>query len=189
MDLSLRNLPNIITGLRLIAVPVFVVLMLEPTPTVSLIATALFVVASLSDWLDGYLARRYKAESVLGTMLDPLADKLLVMAALVLLAAETVEPRVPVWMVVVLLTRDMVVDGLRSVAAIKGLVVPASRWAKHKTAWTMLAITFLLVRYPYPVFGHLVNFHEAGIAFLWIALFHSVVTGVGYAGALRKCFD
>ena len=140
-----RRLPNILSVLRLLAVPLFVVLLIDPTPTARLWATSIFVVASITDWLDGYIARIYKAESILGTLLDPLADKILVMAALVMLAAVPHEPRVPAWIVVVLLSREFLVTGLRGVAAVKGIVVPASRWAKHKTAWTMLSIVFLLV--------------------------------------------
>ncbi len=189
MNSTLRKLPNIITGLRLLVVPFFVLLLLEPTPARNLAAAIVFVVASVSDWLDGYLARRYHAESVLGTMLDPLADKLLVMAALVMLAADTIEPRVPAWIVVVLLSREMIVTGLRSVAAVQGLVVPASRWAKHKTAWTMLAISFLLLRHPYELFGMPIHCYVAGTIFLWLALGFSVITGFAYAGSLRKCFD
>ncbi len=183
-----KKLPNILTGLRLLAVPVFVVMLIDPTPTRNLLATGLFMVASFTDWLDGYLARAYKAESILGKMLDPLADKLLVMSALVMLCSSTGGTRVPAWMVVVLLSREMVVTGLRTIASVQGIVVPAGRWAKHKTAWTMLAIVFLLVHHPYDIFGILVNFHLAGMVFLWIALFYAVTTGVGYAVALKKLF-
>jgi len=183
-----KKAPNILTGLRLLAVPVFVILLIDPTPLRNLFATALFVIASFTDWLDGYLARVFQAESILGKMLDPLADKLLVMAALVMLCAIPQEPNVPAWMVVVIISRDLLVSGLRSVAAVKGIVVPAGRFAKHKTAWTMLAILFLLIRQPYSVAGVLVNFYLAGMVFLWIALIISVVTGLGYSVQLRKVF-
>ena len=86
--------------MRLLAVPVFVFLLIDPTPASSLWATGIFIAASVTDWLDGYLARIYHAESILGTLLDPLADKILVMSALVMLASVTTEPRVPAWMVV-----------------------------------------------------------------------------------------
>lgn len=183
-----RRAPNILTFLRILAVPVFVGLLVDPTPQSNLWATAIFVVASLTDWFDGYIARLYKAESILGTLLDPLADKILVMAALVMLAANPQVPRVPAWMVVVILGREFLVSGLRSLAAVKGVVVPASRWAKHKTAWTMVAIFFLLIDEPYEIFGALVNFHLAGMVFLWLALFFTVTTGADYAVKLRKMF-
>ena len=184
-----KRLPNILSVLRLLAVPVFVLLLIDPTPQSRLWASGIFMVASITDWLDGYIARVYKAESILGTLLDPLADKVMVMAALVMLAASPHEPRVPAWMVVVLLAREFLVTGLRSLAAVKGMVVPASRWAKHKTAWTLLAIVFLLVDEPYDVFSQPVNFYIAGMVFLWIAVLYSVGTGVDYAVKLRKVFD
>ena len=184
-----RRLPNILSVLRLLAVPLFVILLIDPTPTARLWATFIFVVASITDWLDGYIARIYKAESILGTLLDPLADKILVMAALVMLAAVPHEPRVPAWIVVVLLSREFLVTGLRGVAAVKGIVVPANRWAKHKTAWTMVAIIFLLIDEPYMVFGVPINFYLSGMVFLWIALFFTVTTGMQYAVQLRKVFE
>lgn len=183
-----RRAPNVLTVLRLLAVPVFVILLIDPTPQGNLWATAVFIIASLTDWLDGYIARLYDAESILGTLLDPLADKILVMAALVMLAAVPSEPRVPAWMVVVLLSRELIVTGLRSLAAVKGTIVPASRWAKHKTAWTLFAIICLLIDEPYNFFGMLVNFHISGMVFLWIALFFSVTTGIHYAVKLRAMF-
>lgn len=183
-----RRIPNILTMLRVLLIPVFVFLLVDPTPDSSLWATGIFIVASVTDWLDGYLARIYHAESILGTMLDPLADKLLTTAALVMLAAAGPAQRIPAWIVVALLSREMVVTGLRSVAAIQNIVVPASRWAKHKTAWTMLALVCLLIGKPYLVFGLEVNFYLSGMVFLWLALVFSVTTGIGYAISLRKMF-
>ncbi len=183
-----RRIPNILTLLRLFAVPFFVVLLIDPTPARDLWATVLFLVASATDWLDGYIARLYKAESILGTLLDPLADKILVMAALVMLAAIPSGPRIAAWMVVVLLARELIVTGLRSLAAVQGTVVPASWWAKHKTAWTFIAIVCLLIEEPYEIFGTLINFHLAGTIFMWIALILSVGTGIDYAVKLRRMF-
>lgn len=183
-----RRAPNFLTFLRLIAVPVFVWLLVDPTPQGSLWATVVFIVASVTDWLDGYIARIYRAESILGTLLDPLADKILVMAALVMLCAVPDEPRVPAWMVVALIAREFLVSGLRSLAAVKGIVVAASKGAKHKTAWTMIAIICLLVDQPYEIYGTLVDFHLAGMVFLWIALVLSLWTGADYAVKLRTMF-
>ena len=185
----LKRLPNVLSILRILVVPLFVMLLVSPTPQSRLWACAIFIVASITDWLDGVIARMYKAESILGTLLDPLADKVLVMAALVMLAASPHEPRLPAWIVVVLLSREFLVTGLRSLAAIKGIVVPASVLAKHKTAWTLLAIIFLLVDEPYFVFGVLVHFHSAGMCFIWVALLLSVVTGIDYAIRLREVFE
>lgn len=181
-----RRLPNILTGMRLLAVPVFVVLLIEPSPRSSLWAAGIFIVASFTDWLDGYLARKYHAQSNFGTLMDPLADKVLVMAALVMLVAFPIGRTVPAWMVCVLLAREMIINGLRSLAAEQGIIVPATRWAKHKTAWTMLGLSCLLIGEVYPVFGVLVDFHRSGMVFLWIALFFAVWTGVQYTYDLRK---
>lgn len=184
-----KRLPNLLSVLRILVVPVFVALLISPTPQSRLWAAFIFIMASITDWLDGVIARMYKSESILGTLLDPLADKILVMATLVMLAALPAEPRVPAWIVVVLLAREFLVTGLRSLAAVRGIVVPASAMAKHKTAWTLIALIFLLIDEPYVVFGMLIHFHSAGMVFLWCALILSVVTGVDYAIRLRKIFE
>lgn len=183
-----KRAPNILTGLRFLLVPVFVILLIDPTPPASLWATIIFIFAALTDWLDGYLARLYHAESILGTVLDPLADKILVMAALVMLTAVPEDQRVPAWMVVVLLSREMIITGLRSLAAIQSIVVPASELAKHKTAWTFIAIVSLLIGDTYEIFGHVIDFHLAGMVFLWIALVLAIVSGFEYGVRLRKIF-
>ena len=181
-----KRLPNLLTGLRMLVVPVFVVLLIDPSPRSGLWAAAIFIVASFTDWLDGYLARLYHAQSNFGTLMDPLADKVLVMAALVMLVAFPVGRQVPAWMVTVLLAREMIINGLRALAGEQGIIVSASRFAKHKTAWTMLGLSCLLIGEVYPLFGVLVDFHRSGMVFLWIALFFSVVTGVQYTWNLRR---
>jgi len=181
-----KQIPNVLTLLRVLVIPLFVALLIDPVPPANLWAAGIFIVASITDWLDGYLARLYRAESILGTVLDPLADKILVMAALVMLAAAPSHSRISAWMAVLLLAREMLVTGLRSLAAIKGVVLPASRFAKHKTAWTMVAISFLLIDEPYKIFLVLFDFHNAGVACLWIALVLSLTTGIAYAVQLRK---
>ncbi|MCC6931670.1 MAG: CDP-diacylglycerol--glycerol-3-phosphate 3-phosphatidyltransferase [Deltaproteobacteria bacterium] len=184
-----KRAPNLITFGRLALVPVFVILLMEPSPVKNMYATVIFIIASLSDWLDGYLARVFKAESILGKMLDPLADKVLVMSALVMLCCIPSEPRVSGWMVVVLLARDMIITGLRSLAALKGVVVPASRLAKHKTAWTMLAIIGLLIAQKISVMGIIIDFLVIGNILLWLALLLSVISGILYFIELRNLFN
>lgn len=186
LQIAKRWLPNLLTLSRILIIPVFVVLLIDPTPQINLIAALIFIIASLTDWLDGYLARLFNAQSILGTLLDPLADKVLVMAALVMLSAVQTEPRVPAWMVVLLLSREMIVTGLRSLAAVRGTVVAASISAKHKTAWTMIAIIFLLVHEPYELWGVLINFHLAGMIFLWLALALALYSGFQYGYQLRR---
>ncbi len=187
-DLS-KKLPTALTIARILLVPIFVILLVDPSPYYGLWATAIFVLATFTDWLDGYVARAFDAQSILGTLLDPLADKILVMAALIMLTASTSEPRVPAWIVVALLSREFMVTGLRSLAAVKGMVVPASEMAKHKTAWTFISILCLLIKEPYKVFDTLIDFHRAGIVFIWIALLLSVFSGIQYAVNLKKIFS
>jgi len=164
-------------------------MLVEPTPQSSIWAALIFILASLTDWLDGYLARLYHAESILGTLLDPLADKILVMAALVMLSASPIEPRVPAWLVVLLLAREILVSGLRSLAAIQGrTVVSASASAKHKTFWMMLALIFLLVRGPYELLAVKIDFFQIGMLLLWLSLVLSLYSGIEYAVRLRKLF-
>lgn len=183
-----KKVPNLLTLLRLLVVPLFVFLLVKPTPSSSFWATILFVFASLTDWLDGYIARLYQSETNIGKLLDPLADKILVTAALVMLTANMQSPRVPAWIVVVLLSRDLLITGLRSLAALQGNIVAAGAMAKHKTAWTMIAIFCLLLRENYKIAGFEVNFFYLGMIGLWIALALSLASGLGYAIRLRKMF-
>jgi len=183
-----KKIPTALTLARILLVPVFVFLLIDPSPHYGLWATSIFVLATFTDWLDGYVARAFDAQSILGTLLDPLADKILVMAALIMLTANSSEPKVPAWMVVALLSREFMVTGLRSLAAVKGIIVPASEMAKHKTAWTFIAILCLLIKEPYKVFDTLIDFHRAGIVFLWISLVLSVVSGIQYAINLKQIF-
>lgn len=149
MSPFVQQLPNYITYLRLALIPVFVVLMIEPTETMVSLALLVFVFASLTDYIDGYLARRFGAVSDFGKLLDPIADKILVMAALVMLVAQRSmmygESWVPGWMVVLVLARETWVNGLRSVAAAQGVVVAASKTGKIKSALQMAAIVLLLL--------------------------------------------
>src|SRR5487761_1020299 len=115
--------PNLLTLMRIALVPVLVWLLMYPAPGPSAIAAGVFFVATLSDFFDGYIARSYGSGTTLGKFLDPLADKLLVTAALIMLATMPRFPRVPAWMVVVLVTREIAVTGLRAMAAAEGQVM------------------------------------------------------------------
>ena len=178
-----RRAPNFLTFLRFLLVPVFVFLMHGESRHIW--ATFVFLVASATDWLDGYLARLYNVESTLGTVMDPLADKILVMAALVMLTTLPITEAVPAWMVVILLATEMIINGLRSLAALNSTVVPASNLAKHKTGWTMSAIAVLLMGEPISF----INLHLFGMAVLWVALILSVVSAIQYAYALRRFYS
>src|SRR5579864_3638726 len=140
------NLPNLLTMGRVVAIPFFVWLLDTPTPIRGFWACMVFTAAAISDMLDGYLARKLGVVSVLGKFLDPLADKLIVMAALVWLVSLG---RVPAWVVVLLLARELSVTGLRSVAASEGVVIGAGHEGKTKTALQMIGIVALVLGHPY----------------------------------------
>jgi CDP-diacylglycerol--glycerol-3-phosphate 3-phosphatidyltransferase len=140
------NLPNLLTMARIAAIPFFVWLLDTPTPIRGFWACILFTGAAITDVLDGYLARKLGVVSVLGKFLDPLADKLIVMAALVWLVPMG---RIPAWVVVLLLARELSVTGLRSVAASEGVVISAGHEGKTKTALQMIGIVALVLGYPY----------------------------------------
>jgi CDP-diacylglycerol--glycerol-3-phosphate 3-phosphatidyltransferase len=150
------------------------------SPMRSFIATMLYLLASLTDSLDGWLARRRKQVSMVGKFLDPLADKLMVTSVLVYLA---VLQRVPPWLVVALLCRELVVTGLRTIAMGEGLVLSASNEGKQKTALQMIGTMFLLIHFRYPIWGLPgveVNFHAVGIVTLYLALAMSLFSAIGY---------
>lgn len=135
------NLPNSITVVRIFLVPVFLILLLVKFPFGALVAAAVFALAALTDSLDGYLARRNKQVTDLGKILDPLADKLLVSAALIALVEMH---KLPAWIVVLILGREFAITGLRTVAASKGLIIAASRLGKWKTLSQIVAIVIIL---------------------------------------------
>lgn len=170
---ELLNLPNMLTLLRVAAIPVVMLFIWRGDPADCVIAGWLYSVATITDFFDGWLARRQGLVTVMGKFLDPLADKLIVMAMLCMLVALH---RVPAWLVVVLLAREMTVNGLRAIASSEGLVIAAGQDGKLKTALQMMGVLCLLVHYPYPVhfyfaFEMTVDFNAAGI---WILLFSLV---------------
>src|SRR3989440_4518804 len=136
------NIPNLLSLSRmLITAPIFVLILLD-APWAFLTATALFILASVTDFFDGYLSRRFKVVSPLGVFLDLTADKVFVSAILIALVQIAL---VPAWIVVIIVAREFLVTGLRSMAAAKGKVIPAGIWGKQKTTITMVAIGALLL--------------------------------------------
>ena len=170
------GLPNLLSLLRIALIPFLVYCLSDTDQVSSLMAAGIFFVASLTDYFDGYLARKQGHTTILGTFLDPLADKLLVMAALIMLATGNRFPRVPAWMVVVILGREIAVTGLRSVAAGEGLVLPADQLGKYKTLFQVAALHGLIIHYQYGF----IDFHIAGMYFLWIALALGLWSGLNY---------
>ena len=165
--------PNMLTGLRIAAVPVVVLLLLSPGRVASFLGGICFVLAGATDFLDGFLARRYRTVSRFGKFLDPLADKLLVSAALIMLIPLD---RVPAWMAFLIVGRELAVTGLRGLAATEGIILAADRWGKAKTLLQMAALTGLILHYPY---GSM-DFHRLGMILLWPALIITLISGVWY---------
>lgn len=138
----MRNLPNILSAARLLATIPLVILILLKAPWALLVATALFMAGSVTDTIDGRLARRYHLVSNLGVFLDLTADKVFVSAALIALVQVGF---VPAWIVIVIVSREFIVSGLRSFASARGVVIPAGRWGKQKTLLTLLSMGGILL--------------------------------------------
>lgn len=138
----LPNLPNTLSIFRILMVPLLMVFMLTDSLASDIVALVVFLAAAASDWLDGFLARRWHQITVIGAFLDPLADKLLVTAALVSLVELD---ELSAWIAMVVIARELAVTGLRMVAAAKGVVISASMWGKVKTLGQMVAITCLII--------------------------------------------
>lgn len=142
------NLPNKLTVLRVCMIPFFVVMLLlngGENQTCRYIAAAIFIVASLTDMLDGKIARKYNLVTNFGKFMDPLADKLLVCSALICLVDLK---QLPAWMVIVIISREFIISGFRLVASDNGIVIAASYWGKFKTTFQMISVILLIVRIP-----------------------------------------
>jgi CDP-diacylglycerol--glycerol-3-phosphate 3-phosphatidyltransferase len=172
------TLPNLLSFFRIAIVPVLVYLLTFSDRFSALLAAFLFLVASLTDYFDGYLARRNRTVSNLGKILDPLADKLMIVAVLIMLAAmdRPGEPGVPAWLVVVIVARETAVTILRGIALAEGVVMAAEDLGKYKFILQAMAVFALLVHYPY--LG--IDFYVAGIYFLLLAAVVGLWSGVNY---------
>jgi CDP-diacylglycerol--glycerol-3-phosphate 3-phosphatidyltransferase len=185
------NVPNLLTMARIVAIPFFVWLLDVPTPIRGFWASIVFTLAAVTDVLDGYLARKLGVVSVLGKFLDPLADKLIVMAALVWLVPMG---RIAAWVVVLLLAREISVTGLRSVAASEGVIISAGQEGKTKTALQMIGIVALLLGYPYHMvyFGidlGIVDMVHVGRSLVYLSLLFSFASAAQYARLFTAAVD
>jgi CDP-diacylglycerol--glycerol-3-phosphate 3-phosphatidyltransferase len=167
------NLPNALTVLRIFLVPVLVVVLLTKTKTEGglFLGVAIFGLAVLTDYLDGYFARRRNQVTRLGILLDPLADKLLTAAAFLSLVEMDA---IPAWMVMIILGREFAVTGLRNVAAGRGYLIPASGLGKGKMVAQVVSIFLLLLGRQF------VSLRAPGIAALWVVVALAIVSGVDY---------
>ncbi|MDP2383525.1 MAG: CDP-diacylglycerol--glycerol-3-phosphate 3-phosphatidyltransferase [Nitrospirota bacterium] len=175
------NLPNFITLTRILLIPVFVVLFATPTPDRSLIAAIVFIVAAVTDMLDGYLARRNGQVTTVGKLLDPIADKLLVLSALILLLNID---RVSALVAILIIAREVAVTGIRAIAAGEGMVIAAETTGKYKMALQVVAIAMLILEGTF--LSGLGNLHLAGTVTLYLSLVFGYVSGAQYVWSFWK---
>lgn len=170
---QLWNLPNGVTVIRIMAIPVILVLLFSAGRVYQIITALVFLMVALTDMLDGYFARRQKMVTTVGKFLDPLADKLLIVTALIALISAR---GIPLWMVIVIVGREIAVTGLRGIAMSEGIVISSSMMGKYKTAFEMTSIFCLILNGPFL----LIDFRVIGMALLWMALILAVVSGFDY---------
>ena len=172
------TLPNLLSLFRILIIPVLVYLLSFSDPRSALLAAGLFLIASITDYFDGYLARRNQSVSDVGKILDPLADKLMIASALIMLAAmdRPNEPSVPAWLVVIILARESAVTVIRGIALAEGIVMHAESLGKYKFVLQAYAVVGLLVHYRY--WG--LDFYAAGLYFLMLSAVIALWSGVNY---------
>ena len=164
------NLPNKLTMLRVILIPFFVFFMLtDLVPYSGLIALAIFIAASITDFLDGKIARKYNLITNFGKFMDPLADKLLVCSAMICLIPLGL---LPAWIVIIIIAREFVISGFRLIASDNGIVIAASWWGKWKTVFQMASVILLVLDIP--------SLSGAARAAMWIALFLTIISLLDY---------
>jgi CDP-diacylglycerol--glycerol-3-phosphate 3-phosphatidyltransferase len=167
------NLPNTITLMRISVVPFLFILLSSPGEFWSLILAVIFLLASFTDFIDGYIARKYQMVTTLGKFLDPIADKLIINTAIILMIPIS---RIPAWIVAITIVRDLLVDWIRSIASCEGIFIQASRLGKQKTFAQIAAVTALIAHYS--IFG--VNVHIVGMVILYVALLLTIYSGMDY---------
>lgn len=185
------NLPNLLTFGRIVMIPLCLWLLDQDTPHAGFWAALVFTAAAITDVLDGYLARKLNVVSVLGKLIDPLADKLIVLACLVWMVPMG---RIPAWVVIVLLSREFSITALRSVAASEGVIISAGQEGKTKTALQMLGIILLLAGYPYHMrYGFLdlgvVDLAKVGRALVYLSLVFSLASAAQYTSLFAAAVE
>ena len=171
---SVWNLPNALTALRIFLVPILVVVLLTKDlfgHDQDFLGLGIFLVAAVTDWLDGWIARRWRQITTLGTLLDPVADKLLTSAAFISLVEMGFAPA---WMVVIIVGREFAVSGLRTVASSRGVTIGASVWGKYKTGLQVLVISLLIVT------RRLGEFRRTGEVILWLVMALALLSAADY---------
>jgi len=181
---ELLNAPNLITLARIAMIPWFLYLLYYENRHNSFLAAAIYSVAALTDWVDGWLARVSGKVTTLGKFLDPLADKVIVLSALVMLVRLG---RAPVWVVVVILAREFLISGLRTIAVSEGLVISASQGGKWKTSLQLTGIICLMLHYHFAIdwlFGTaMTDFQAVGLTLLYLSLLPAIGSAIDYVRA------
>lgn len=175
------NLPNILTFARLICIPVILICLAFKGRQASFLAALFFSIAAFTDFLDGFFARRYDDITVLGKLMDPLADKMLVSSIMIMLIPLD---RIAVWIVIVIIARELAMTGLRGIAVSEGIVIQASGLGKYKTIFQSVALVSLCLHYTY--WG--INFQIVGTIFLWVALIMTLWSGWDYFRRFSRVF-
>ena len=178
---DITNLPNTLTGIRLAFIPILFIFLNFEGRWASFFAALFFGMASITDILDGYFARKYGTVTVLGKFLDPLADKLLISVTMISLIPLN---RIPPWVVILIIAREMAVTGLRGIAVTEGIVIQASILGKYKTIFQATALAALCLHYDY--FN--VDIHVVGMTFLWAALILTLWSGWDYFRQFNSVF-
>jgi CDP-diacylglycerol--glycerol-3-phosphate 3-phosphatidyltransferase len=173
LSTEIWNLPNALTLFRIFLVPFLVVVLLTKFTGREFVGLGIFLVAAITDYLDGYFARKYNQITRLGALLDPIADKLLMSAAFISLV-ELDPIHVPAWMVVIVIGREFAVSGLRSIAAQQGVTIAASPLGKVKMVSQVIAISLLILGY------ELGEFRKTGTIMLWAVMLFALASGVDY---------
>lgn len=179
---EMTTIPNILTYIRMLMLPLILLVLDRDNRWSSFLAGCFFSFACFTDFFDGYFARKFNQVTVLGKLLDPLADKLIVSATLIVMIPMG---RVPSWLVIVLIAREFAITGLRGIASSEGMVIAAAPLGKYKTAFQMVALFCLLIHYPYPMnyfglFTWEVNYHRVGLVLLYVSLFFSIASAMDY---------
>jgi CDP-diacylglycerol--glycerol-3-phosphate 3-phosphatidyltransferase len=175
------NLPNLLTMLRVVMIPIVLWLVYDGRPFMNYWAAWVYAAAAVTDALDGWLARKRGLVSVLGKFLDPLADKLLIMALLVVM---TDMGRVPAWATIIIVARELSITSLRTIAVTEGVVIAASQGGKEKAALQMVALLFLVMHHTYDLdfvfYTAHANLHEVGLALLYLSVFFAITSAGEY---------
>lgn len=177
----ISNLPNTLSLFRMVCIPIVIICLYFEGRWGSFLATLFFGMAFVTDILDGFYARKYGAITVLGKFLDPLADKILVSSTMIMLITLD---RIPAWIVIVIIAREMAITGLRSIAVSEGIVIQASALGKYKTIFQSVAVLGLALHYEY--FN--IDFQAVGMLFLWAALILTLWSGWAYFRQFNKVF-